>query len=85
MGAKCQIMSGKIVGSVKNSLQPKLGKVEVLVNEIAPIFFEFLGLITQNLKPGPLFFIIFLNATHFSASIARKITKIGLKLQEIQF
>ena len=24
----CQIMTGKIVGSVKNSLQPKLGKVE---------------------------------------------------------
>jgi len=44
MGAKCQMMSGKIVGSVKNSLQPKLGKVEVLVNEIAPIFLSFWGL-----------------------------------------
>ena len=42
------------------------------------------GLITQNLKPGPLFYIILLNSTHFSASIALSITKIGLKLQEIQ-
>ena len=47
-------------------------------------FFHVSGPITQKLKPGPPFFIIFLNSTHFSASIALQITKIGLKLQEIQ-